>query len=257
MSSKNIIFIMDIDLKGEGRWATSRQVPYQYSIDSWTRWAKKNNAEVFVLKDVLLPHEDMGLCWQRYYLFDILEANNIKYNQVLMIDADTIVHPDCPNFFEMTDNKFTSIHNDGSYDWVLRSIENYSKYLFDNETMPFWKYIDCGFVLVNKSHKAFFKQITDFYHNHSSTLKELEKLHVGTDQTPVNFLIHKHNIELNLLSYEYNMVDLTRKEVLTDDLLFTKCGWIYQYNALPNNTNNEVQYYWMKKTYDYLYNGVK
>ena len=41
-----------------------------------------------------------------------------------MIDADTIVHPSCPNFFELTDNKFTGVHCDASYDWVIRSLEN-------------------------------------------------------------------------------------------------------------------------------------
>ena len=47
----------------------------------------------------------MNICWQRYYLFDILDANDIKYDQILSVDADTIVHPDCPNFFEMTEGK--------------------------------------------------------------------------------------------------------------------------------------------------------
>ena len=34
----------------------------------------------------------MKITWQRYYLFDILEANSIEYDQVLMVDADTITN---------------------------------------------------------------------------------------------------------------------------------------------------------------------
>ena len=49
------------------------------------------------------------------------------------------------------------------------------------------------------------------------------------------------------------MCDMVRKELLTDDLLFTKWGWIYQYNSIPNNTEDKLTYYWMKKTYEYLY----
>tara|TARA_R110002074_G_scaffold236350_3_gene408228 strand:+ start:2348 stop:3124 length:777 start_codon:yes stop_codon:yes gene_type:complete len=251
---KNIVFIVDIDLDGDGRWASSRRAPYEYSIKSWSNWCKKNNCELFVLNDLLMSHQEMGICWQRYYLFDILEANNIQYDQVLSVDADTIVHPDCPNFFEMTDRKLTGVHNDGSYDWVIRSIENYSKFFFNGHIMPFWKYIDCGFVIVNESHKSFFKHITDFYHANAKQLQLAEKTwHTGTDQTPVNFLIDECNIDLKLLSYEFNMIDLNRKELLTDNLPFTDIGYIYQYNGIPNNKNDELTLYWMKKTYEALY----
>ena len=257
---KNIIFIMDVDLQGSTheslahRYSDSRRAPYKYSISSWKKWADRNNAEVFILKDALLPNKDMGICWQRYYLFDILEANEIDYDQILMVDADTIVHPDCPNFFKMTDNKFTGVHCDASYDWICRSIENYSKYAFNSFISKFYNYIDCGFMVVNKNHKQFFKKIVEFYHNNKEILKEIEtKLHVGTDQTPVNILIEKEKIDLKLLPYEYNMVDMVRKEILGEDLLFTKIGWIYQFNCIPNNEENKATYYWMKKTYEHLY----
>ena len=44
-----------------------------------------------------------------------------------------------------------------------------------------------------------------------------------------------------------------RKEILHDDLLFTKVGWIYQYNAIPNNKENKLTNYFMKKTYEQFY----
>jgi hypothetical protein len=49
------------------------------------------------------------------------------------------------------------------------------------------------------------------------------------------------------------MNDMYRKEILADDLLFTKIGWVYQYNAIPNNTEDKLTYYWMKKTYEYFH----
>jgi len=250
---KNIVFMMDIDLNGEGRWASSRRAPYEFSIKSWRNWCEKNDVELFILSDCLVDHTEMGICWQRYYLFDILDANNIEYDQIAMIDADTIVHPNCPNFFEMTEHKLVGVHNDGSYDWVLRSLENYAQYVFNGFQSKFWNYIDCGFIIVNNQHRDFLKSVTDFYWQHKDTLKQLESLHVGTDQTPFNILIEQENIDLKLLPYEYNMIDLIRKEILTEDLLFTKLGWIYQYNCIPNNTDNAAAYYWMKKTYEYLY----
>ena len=41
--SKNLVFMMDIDLGGEGRYASSRRAAYKYSIDSWKRWCEKND----------------------------------------------------------------------------------------------------------------------------------------------------------------------------------------------------------------------
>ena len=52
------------------------------------------------------------------------------------------------------------------------------------------------------------------------------------------------------------MNDMTRKELLGDDLLFTKVGWIYQYNAIPNNKDNQLTNYFMEKTYKYFYGGL-
>ena len=252
--SRNIVFMMDVDIKGDGRYASSRREAYKYSIDSWKRWCNKNDCELFVLNDLVLDNNKMGICWQRYYLFDILEANEIEYDQILMVDADTIVHPDTPNFFEMSDGKLCGCHFDGSWDWVLRSIENYSKHIFDGYMMDVWKYFDCGFIIVNKTHKQFFQDIISFYFvNQDNLIKVQETFHTGTDQTPVNMLIHQRNIDFKLLPYEFNMNDMARKEILGDDLLFTKIGWIYQYNAIPNNKDNQLTNYFMKKTYEHFY----
>ena len=251
---KNIVFTMDIDLNGEGRYASTRRLPYQYSIKSWEKWCEKNDCELFVLTDLLLPKEQMNICWQRYYLFDILEANDIQYDQILSVDADTIVHPDCPNFFQMTDRKMCGVHNGGSYDWIIRSIENYGKYFFNGHIMDFWKYIDCGFVIVNDTHRDFFKQVIDFYNENAELLRKVEKeWHAGTDQTPVNFLIEDKGVDFKWLPYEYNMCDMVRKEILGDDMMFTDWGWIYQYNSIPNNKEDKLTLHWMKKTYEHLY----
>ena len=196
----------------------------------------------------------MPISWQRYYIFDLLEANGIEYDQILYVDADTIVHPDCPNIFELSDRKFCFVHNDGSYDWVLRSIENYSKYFFDGYMIPWEHYFDSGMLIFNKDHKQFFNDIITFFNSNRERLLEAEKSwHVGTDQTPVNFLTHINEIDYKVLPYEYNMVDLHRKELLQHDLPFTKIGWIYQYNSIPNNTDDQLTYHWMESTFNKLY----
>ena len=255
---KNVVFIVDITLKGSqrevGRWAETRSDPYVFCTKAWKKWCDKNDCELFVLNEEVLPHSTMPVSWQRYYVFDLLEASGIEYDQILYVDADTIPHPDCPNVFEMSDRKFCFVHNEGSYDWILRSIENYGKYFFDGYMIPWTDYFDSGMLIFNKQHKQFFQKIIEFFHDNRENLLKVEsEWHAGTDQTPVNFLTHILNIDYKRLPYELNMCDMFRKEILNNDMTFTKWGWIYQYNSIPNNKEDRLTLYWMKKTYEHLY----
>ena len=44
---KNVVFLMDIDLSGEGRYSSTRRLPYKYSIKSWEKWCEKNDFNCF------------------------------------------------------------------------------------------------------------------------------------------------------------------------------------------------------------------
>ena len=66
-------------------------------------------------------------------------------------------------------------------------------------------------------------------------------------------MIHENNIDLKILPYKYNMTCMPKKEIIGDDMLFTKLGYVYHYNGLPEKETSVP--FWMKKTYDYLYGG--
>ena len=104
-------------------------------------------------------------------------------------------------------------------------------------------------LIVNKEHKALFKNILDFYLLHKDNISKIQnKFNIGADSPIFNFLAHKNKIEINILPYEWNMQDMSRKEIISSSALnFTKIGWIYQFNLLPNKE------YWMEKTYKHLY----
>ena len=130
--------------------------------------------------------------------------------------------------------------------------------MFDGYMMPWHEYFDCGFIIVNEKHRQLFQNIVNFYFtNQDNLIKLQETFFNGTDQTPVNILVHKNEVDLKLLPYEFNMNDMNRKEILGDDLLFTECGWIYQYNAIPNNKDNQLTNYFMEKTYNHFYGNLK
>ena len=245
---KNIVFLPCIDA-GDGR-----NSPYQYSIDSWKHWCEKNNCDLVVMDQLLCPIEEMKITWQRYHVLEILEHSEIEYDQVLMVDADTIVHPNTPNFFNKTNHKLGVVHNEGCYDWIIRSMENYHKHLFNNEPMPFhfWEYINTGFLIFNKNHKQFLQDFISFYSQHKDLIINLQSTyHVGTCQPVFNYFLRQKNIEHTFLPYEYNMCDLPRKEILDNELTMTNVGCVYHYNAIPQQFGKPE--YWMEKTYKKLY----
>tara|TARA_Y100000310_G_scaffold161820_1_gene161728 strand:+ start:619 stop:1428 length:810 start_codon:yes stop_codon:yes gene_type:complete len=263
----NIIFIQDIDTNRKdntglshihGRTWSDKLSPYKYSIASWKKWAKKNDCEVLIMEDLLCDTKDMGICWQRYYVFDMLEQQDIKdYDKILIVDADTIVHPDCPNFFDMAGNKYAGVRQEGSMDWVVRSMEQFSRFVHEGYMIPYDRYINAGFQIINKSHKKFFKEIIDFYNTNKNEINEVQhKFGVGSDQTNVNLLLNKKNIDFKFLPYEFNMTALYQKEILDEDLTFTKLGWVYHFCSIPDNWDNNKTLYWMKKTYEYFYGAL-
>ena len=246
MKNKDVVFIIAVKKDGQ------LKPEYEIGIESWRRWCKKNDVELFLLEQPVLPMEDMHIIWQRYFLFDIYDANEIKANQTLMVDADTIIHPDCPNFFNETENKYCMIHDDGSYDWVLRGMEHYSKYVYNGAWFNYWEYGNSGFQIVNDKHRDFFQHMRNFYEENRENIQSIQSnFGIGTDQTPLNFNLRKQNIDVKLLPYRYNMGCMLKKEIIADDFLFTKLGRIYHFNGIPNK--DEQVPLWMKKTFDYLY----
>ena len=244
---KNIVFIPNVKGTDEKRL---REVAYDLSIKSWQHWCKKNNCELMIMEDLIHDYDEMKITWQRYYVLELLENSGIEYDQVLMIDADTIVHPDCPNFFDLTEHKYTGVRNYGSMDWVLRSIENYGHHFFNKKTIPFEYYINGGFHIVNKNHKQFLQEVIKFYWENKDNLLQIQNTwQCGTDQTPINFLLREHNIDLKVLPYEFNMQDMMRLEVLGQDMLHTRHGWIYHFNCGVKPHPRA----WMEATYNYLY----
>jgi hypothetical protein len=128
-----------------------------------------------------------------------------------------------------------------------------------------WEYINGGFQIVNKNHEEFFNKVTEFYKNNYIEIKQAtDKIKAGTDQTCINFLLNRYNIKKKYLPNIFNLQDMFRKNLLytngyswwDDKFLYTKAGWIYHFNAIPNNHNADKTLKYMKECYEHLYRGL-
>lgn len=251
----NVIFIPNIAV-GDGR-----STPYHYSVKSWAKWADKHGYQVVEWTEPILDTNIFPIIMQREWVFDILEHNGIEYDQVLIVDADTIVHPDAPDFFKETNHEYSAVVNNGCYEWVTRSVRGWGGALFtDQPLVKPYDYFNTGFVIVNKKHKPFFDEMKKLYTEQGEEIKvHRDRIKASTGQTIVNFMLKKHNIKTTKLSEGYNLQDLFRKNLLhipghswfSDDLHFLNAGWVYHFNAIPKNPRDVK--YWMERTYKHLY----
>lgn len=253
----NIVFIPNIKM-GDGR-----NNSYHYSVQSWKDWSNQyDNVTVIEWDTPVLDIKQFKITLQRYWVFDILDYNDIEYDKILLVDADTIVHPNCPNFFEdVLDTDMNVVINNGCYEWVTRSIKDWGDKLFPDEVkVNPWKYFNGGFQIISKHHKQFYKKVQEFY---TTNIQEITRLgniiKAGTDQTIINYLVQREGVKLYHMPECYNLQDLFRKNLIhipnhswwPDELLFTRAGWVYHFNAIPQNERHVD--YWLKRTYEELY----
>lgn len=246
---KNVVFITAI----KSPTNEVRSKAYQYSIQSWKMWCNLNGCELRVLDEPLFPVEQMKPNFFRYYCFDLLKDEGYP-DQICLVDADTIIHRECPNFFKIGTKPLKAVHNDGDYDWVIRSIENYQIEFHDEFLKPFniWKYFNSGFLVFDDSIEVTFDYFLDFYWNYRDKIITCQKSYgVGTDQPLINLWINEYAAEyLEILPYQFNMQELPRKNILDDRMIFTRVPGIYHFNGIPGGP--EQTNYWIEKTYKYL-----
>jgi len=247
--SKDIVFLVCFEQPNRGK-------SYKYSVRSWQDWSKHNGASVVILDNPIVPIDKIRPNWQKYFILDLLQKESVEFDHILIADADTVVHPDCPNLFDIAGDKYSAVLNYGSLAWVYHSIELYNRMAFQEcgIQLHHYDYVNTGIQIFHYTHKDFIKGILQFVQDNYDILSGMQlKYKLGTEQTPVNYLRKLYGVELNVLDYKFNMQDLCRKEILGDDMLFTKLGWVYHFNAIPQGMGTAD--YWVEKTYKYLYGG--
>lgn len=226
----------------------------EWSLKTWSHYAKKYNCELIVLQDALYDTEWMRPTWQRWYVYDILEHNNIEYNQVALIDIDTMVRWDTPDIFKLSEGRYTGVIDDLSIEWLYNSIVGYKEY-FPDVDLQWDKYINNGvLVLPKEGGKEFCKKVIDFYLANVDSLRDKQhvSLKKGTDQTPINYLaLETFGDNIKYISKKYNMTHMYKTHAFIDDI-YIKCSYIWHFNGLPREQRNDfMKYTWEKIQHHY------
>tara|TARA_R110002012_G_scaffold241380_1_gene415601 strand:+ start:687 stop:2033 length:1347 start_codon:yes stop_codon:yes gene_type:complete len=224
---------------------------FEYSRKTWEYWCKKNDViflpfEVPVKKDL----SDYRVNWQKaLFVFDELERQNIEYDQIALIDSTVMIKWDAPNFFNLTDKKFTVTRDRDNMNWVHKSIQGYKEF-FNNFELDQSKYFRSGFMVFNETHKFMFDELKQTYINNKETFKQLQDVTVrkGNDQTPINYLAQINKIDLKFLpGVPWMCSHIHKKELFghnwqTGDntLHLIKHGYMWMFNGIPKEQRSNV-----------------
>ena len=231
---------------------------FEYSRKTWEYWCERNDV-LFVpfTKPVEKDLFKYRVNWQKaIFLFDELERMGIEYDQIALVDSSFMIKWDAPNFFDMTDRRFTAWRDMDNMRWIYESIQGY-KDIFDGFELDQSKYVNSGFMVFNEEHKELFNGFKRFYLENTEKFCKLqdEIVKKGTEQTPMNYWLQTNNVDVNLdLPLPFKLTHLQRKELfsynwqLNEDQtpFFLKYGYNFSFNGIPKEQRTTI----MKQVWD-------
>lgn len=204
---------------------------FKFGIKTWESWCKRHDIELVVIDKL---HSDVSKGkWMKPFVFDY-----VKNGKVAIVDADTMVKWDAPNFFNhYEENEFCGVHDTDSIFWLNNSINVYQKF-FPQVNLNTDYYINSGVMLFSDYHKDFFNNLKKFYYSNKTELDNWKIPNTGSDQTIINFLLQLTDTKQKILPCIYNQFGLLRKDLLhynwqTGDTtpFFIKTGYIWHFTG--------------------------
>ena len=225
---------------------------FEYSRKTWEFWCKKNDV-LFVPFEEPVEQDlyEYRINWQKaIFVFDELERRGIEYDQIALVDSTVMVKWDCPNFFELTDRKFTVTRDIDNMSWTRDSILGYKDF-FGGFELDSTKYFRSGFMIFNEIHRDLFQDLKNFYIENKTDFIKLqdEVVRKGNDQTPINYWVQKNNVDLKFLPQALWMCShLHRKEMLSHNWqldedktpFFIKYANNWMFNGIPKDQRTSL-----------------
>jgi len=231
---------------------------FEYSKKTWQHFCKRYDCEFVEMSEPIEEDViDFRINWQKaIFVFDELERRGIDYDQICLVDSTCMYKWDAPNFFELTDHKFTAWADFDNMKWIYDSIQGYKEF-FNGYELDFEKYFSSGFIVFNKTHKEFFEDFKNLYLENKEEFKELQDKIVkkGTEQTPLNYWVQMNNIDLKMdLSPAFKLTHMHRKDLFSHNWqlkkdttpFFIKYGYTWSFNGLPKDQRSQI----MKQVWD-------
>ena len=184
---------------------------FEASKECWQSYCKKHNID-FIVVDKKLPNVKFCV-WHKEFVFDFIGD---KYEKIALVDFDTLVHWDAPNFFDLYNDEFCGVLENESLFWIQNSLNAFRDNFAElrNVEITLSEYINGGVLFFHKSHKNFFEKLKSFYIRNKPTFDNWNVPNTGKEQTILNLYLKKENITKKYLDFRFNTMRLTKNDWL-------------------------------------------
>ncbi len=183
-------------------------LPYaRFAFNTWKWWCRQNHVRLYILEKAVATDFPLPIYYQRYHAFEILEQEGIDFRYLAVVDADTMIRWDCPDFFSLVDGKLGVVHEITTA-WTHRALQGYAPF-FPGIRYPTEKYFNSGFLVLENqpAHRQLFRDILEFRQRYCKEAENLEKVRkIDIDQTPVNYIVRQKGIPVTYLPQDFNLV---------------------------------------------------
>ena len=176
----------------------------RFSRATWQWWCDRHGIEFLVLDRPLggSDHALMPPTFQRWLAPEHIIRERGEDTVVAIVDADTMVRWDTPDFLE--DARGFSAVKAINASWIAQSIGAFQP-LFPDVSLPWWQYFNAGLVVVGAAQlrvlRAFLALATSRWPELDAVMRSGD---VGTDQTPLNFILKREREQLRILPPPFN-----------------------------------------------------
>lgn len=178
-----------------------------YAMHTWEWWCRKHDVDFTVVENsaagACVPHAPATvLRW--FAARDMIGARAVG-TKVALVDADTMIRWDTPNFFALASSGINAV-NALSLAWVSRSMAAFQP-LFPGVALSPQRYFNAGFVVLGHPQLRVLSEFCQFYMSNEPALQSIFGAgDFGTDQTPLNFVVHAQREPISFLPKEYNFL---------------------------------------------------
>ncbi len=184
---------------------------FEASKECWQSYCKKHNID-FIVVNKKLPNVKFCV-WHKEFVFDFIGD---KYEKIALVDFDTLVHWDAPNFFDLYNDEFCGVLENESLFWIQNSLNAFRDNFAElrNVEITLSEYINGGVLFFHKSHKNFFEKLKAFYIQNKPAFDNWNVPNTGKEQTILNLYLKKENITKKYLDFRFNTMRLTKNDWL-------------------------------------------
>lgn len=178
-----------------------------YARATWQWWCDRHQVEFILLDEPLkdFPVDAAPPPLHRWWAAARLLRAAPAGSQVAVVDADTMIRWDTPDFFALAGDSFAAVRARDPL-WIHRSVAAYQPF-FPSVSLPWWEYFNSGLVVASTAHAHLPAALVNFYHRHCEQLADVQqRTDAGVDQTLLNFVVRAEDEPIRFLPPPFNLL---------------------------------------------------